>query len=68
MLVRGCKIRVGDGIRVGGKIMLVSSTRPEFEEVGVFVRPIGRSVAHDVLVFVGREELVQVIRDRKAKK
>ena len=69
MLVRGCKIRENDGIRVNGKVLIVSSVQAKeaFESVGIFVRPLGRGKAHDVLVFVGRDELVQVIRDRKGK-
>jgi hypothetical protein len=67
MIVRGCKIRENDGIRVNGKVLIVSSVQADFESVGIFARPIGRGKAHDVLVFVDREALVEIIRDRKGK-
>ena len=67
MLVRACKIRTGDALRVGGKFHIVSSTRPEFDSVGIFARPLGRGMKHDILVFVEREALVEIIRDRGKK-
>ncbi len=54
---------------MNGKVLIVSSVQTEeaFESVGIFVRPLGRGKAHDILVFVGRDEMVQIIRDRKGK-
>ena len=52
---------------MGRKVLIVSSVRAEFDSVGIFARPLGRGMAHDVLVFVGRDELIEIIRDRKGK-
>lgn len=64
MIIRACKIRVGDGIRSGSKVLIVSATRHDFGTTSVFARPIGRSKAHDMEFFVDSNELVEVIRDR----
>jgi hypothetical protein len=68
MLVRANKVKANDGIRVGGKMFIVSSVNIVFpdtenETVAVFARPIGTK--HEQVFHMESGVLTEVVRDRK---
>lgn len=69
MLVRACKVRPNDGLRVANTVFMVSETREDFvgdyATTTIFARPLGRGRMEDRTFFVSPDALVEVIRDRK---
>lgn len=72
MLIRACKIRPNDGLRVANTVYMVSESRHDFvgdyATTTIFARPLGRSRLEDRTFCVSPDALVEIIRDRKVAK